>query len=280
MSPRSRPTDGAAGHRLLPLLLLELALAPPLAFIAAEAYLFDGDWQFPLDDSWIHLVFARSLAHGEVLAFNPRELVAGTTAPLWTALVGLLAALPGSIFLWAKLAGIAAQAGSVLLVYSVARRLARSPARAAIAAGLVAASDWLVWSALSGMEIGRACESTAPAPGSLEVGGRAPGGSATGGRANAGRPSRGAADGRNAGVVLSSAINHTRKRKLAKRCQPRATCQRSKSGHCCVFRFVSLHARSLFGLRRPLSASLATHPRPPGRRRERSPDVARSPKFA
>ena len=153
MSGRSRPTGGAAGPRLLPLLLLVLALAPPLAFLAAEAYLFDGDWQFPLDDSWIHLVFARSLAHGEGLAFNPGELVAGTTAPLWTALLGLLAALPGSIFLWAKLAGIAAQAGSVLLVYSVARRLALSPARAAIAAGLVAASDWLVWSALSGMEV-------------------------------------------------------------------------------------------------------------------------------
>ena len=110
-----------------------LALAPPLAFLAAEAYLFDGDWQFPLDDSWIHLVFARSLAHGEGLAFNPGELVAGTTAPLWTALLGLLAALPGSIFLWAKLAGIAAQAGSVLLVYSSPggsrsrRRAPRSP---------------------------------------------------------------------------------------------------------------------------------------------------------
>lgn len=133
--------------------LIALAIAPALFFLAAEAYLFDGDWQFPLDDSWIHLVFARSLAHGEGLAFNPGEPVAGTTAPLWTALLGLLALLPGSIFLWAKGAGIAAHATSVALVELVARRLGLSVRRATVAAALVACSDWLVWSSLSGMEV-------------------------------------------------------------------------------------------------------------------------------
>jgi hypothetical protein len=147
LSGRSRPTGGGA------VVLLLLALLPALLLLAAEAYLFDGDWQFPLDDSWIHLVFARSLAHGQGLAFNPGELVAGTTAPLWTALVGLLSLLPGSPLLWAKLAGIGAHAGSVLLLYAVARRLDLSPARALVAAGLVAVSDWLVWSAISGMEV-------------------------------------------------------------------------------------------------------------------------------
>jgi hypothetical protein len=142
-----------AAERRRTLGVLLLALLPPLVFLAAEAWLFDGDWQLPLDDSYIHLVFARSLAAGAGLAFNPGELVAGTTAPLWTALLGLLSALPGSIFLWAKLAGAAAQAGTVLLVYTIARRLDLSPARAAVAAGLVAACDWLVWSSVSGMEV-------------------------------------------------------------------------------------------------------------------------------
>ncbi len=149
-SGRLEPTRGGAALRWV---LLFVALAPPLLYLAAEAWLFDGDWQLPLDDSWIHLVFARSLAADQGLAFNPQQLVAGTTAPLWTALLGLLAMLPGSVLLWAKLAGIAAQAGSVGLVYAVARRLDLSPARAAVAAGLVATSDWLVWSALSGMEV-------------------------------------------------------------------------------------------------------------------------------
>lgn len=150
-APGAPPPADGSGARLA--LLLALALAPPLLLLAAEAWLFDGDWQFPLDDSFIHLVFARSLAEGRGLAFNPHQLVAGTTAPLWTALLGLLSMLPGSIFVWTKLAGIAAQAGNVLLVDLVARRLGLSPARAALAAGLVAVSDWLVWSALSGMEV-------------------------------------------------------------------------------------------------------------------------------
>ncbi len=152
------PSPAGTPDRLWPArrgagLLAALALLPPLLFLAAEAYLFDGDWQFPLDDSWIHLVFARSLAQGQGLAFNPGELVAATTAPLWTALLGLLGLLPGSVFLWTKAAGIAAQVGSVFLVFTVARRLDLSPARAAFAAGLVAVSDWLVWSSLSGMEV-------------------------------------------------------------------------------------------------------------------------------
>ena len=39
---------------------------------------------FPLDDSWIHLHFARNLAEGAGFAYNPGVPVAGSTAPLWT----------------------------------------------------------------------------------------------------------------------------------------------------------------------------------------------------
>ncbi|MEO7793488.1 MAG: hypothetical protein ABIV06_01840, partial [Thermoanaerobaculia bacterium] len=106
-SARRESARGVAPRGLALLFLLLVALAPPLLFLAAEAWLFDGDWQLPLDDSWIHLVFARSLAQGQGLAFNPDQLVAATTAPLWTALLGLLALLPGSLLLWAQLAGIA-----------------------------------------------------------------------------------------------------------------------------------------------------------------------------
>lgn len=133
--------------------LLVGALLPALALLLAEAYVFDADWSFPLDDSWIHLVFAKSLAVGEGLAFEPGTLVAATTAPLWTALLGLLALLPGSLPLWTKLAGIAAHGATIAATWGLARRLGLSNARAGMAAGLVATTDWLIWSALSGMEI-------------------------------------------------------------------------------------------------------------------------------
>src|SRR4026207_1010669 len=39
---------------------------------------------FPLDDSWIHLQFARNLAEGRGFAYNPGVPVSGSTAPLST----------------------------------------------------------------------------------------------------------------------------------------------------------------------------------------------------
>lgn len=38
---------------------------------------------FPLDDAWIHLVYARSLAEGHLPSYNPGEPEAGQSSPLW-----------------------------------------------------------------------------------------------------------------------------------------------------------------------------------------------------
>ena len=43
-----------------------------------------GVASFPLDDSWIHLHFARNIAEGRGFAYNPGVPVSGSTAPLWT----------------------------------------------------------------------------------------------------------------------------------------------------------------------------------------------------
>ena len=133
--------------------MLAVALAAPLAFAAAEGYVFGDLGGFPLDDSWIHLVFARHLAAGEGLSFNPGELVAGSTAPLWTALLSVLFLLPGSIAAWSKALGVAAQVATVAVAHRLGERLGLSPPRAALAALLVALSDGLVFSTISGMEV-------------------------------------------------------------------------------------------------------------------------------
>src|SRR5687767_9314690 len=60
---------------------------------------------FPLDDAWIHLTYARNLAeHGE-WAFRLGEQSAGSTSPLWTALlsIGFLIGLGPHV--WTYLAG-------------------------------------------------------------------------------------------------------------------------------------------------------------------------------
>jgi hypothetical protein len=122
-------------------------------FFAAEAHLLSFDLGFPLDDSWIHLQFARNLAAGDGLTYNPGEPVTGSTAPLWTALLALLFLLPGNVVVWTKLLGVALYLAGLAATWRLARELDLPPPLALFAAGLTAATSWLAWSALSGMEV-------------------------------------------------------------------------------------------------------------------------------
>jgi hypothetical protein len=45
---------------------------------------------FPVDDAWIHLVYARSLGHFQGFAYNPGVQEAGSTSPLWALLLAPL----------------------------------------------------------------------------------------------------------------------------------------------------------------------------------------------
>lgn len=133
--------------------MVALGLLMGLLYLGMEAFVLGGDFGFPLDDSWIHLQFARNLAAGLGLSFNPGELVTGTTAPLWTALLSITFVLPGSSILWTKLLGLALYVLSGELTFRVARKLGLTAGLAWLAAVLVLITDWMVWSAVSGLEI-------------------------------------------------------------------------------------------------------------------------------
>ncbi|HSS48661.1 MAG TPA: hypothetical protein VLX28_06925, partial [Thermoanaerobaculia bacterium] len=135
-----------------PLLVLAGAVVC-LRYLLAEIARLKGALSFPLDDSWIHLQFARNLAHGLGLSYNPGHFVTGSTAPLWTALLSLLFLLPGNVIVWTKALGIALHLAGIDATRRLGRELGLSPGFAALAAALTLATSWLVWSALSGMEI-------------------------------------------------------------------------------------------------------------------------------
>ncbi|MGB5550713.1 MAG: hypothetical protein WBO74_09480, partial [Thermoanaerobaculia bacterium] len=124
-----------------------------VGYTAVEVYLLNGQMAFPLDDSWIHLQFARNLAAGEGLAFNPGKLVAGSTAPLWTALVSLAYFLPGNPVFWVKLLGVLLFLVGGWVTFRLGLELALPRSLAMLAAFLTVSTSWLVWSALSGLEI-------------------------------------------------------------------------------------------------------------------------------
>jgi len=118
---------------------------------------------FPLDDAWIHQVFARNLAQHAEFSYNPGQPVAGSTSPLWTIML-----VPGYLFggeaykWWAYLLGWLFLGLSALevarlyqLLFSTNSHSENKPAlwTAGTIAALFTLFEWrLVWAATSGME--------------------------------------------------------------------------------------------------------------------------------
>ena len=118
---------------------------------------------FPLDDAWIHSVYAREIAHSFMYAYNPGTPATGTTSQLWPLLLAPLQWLAPSYHAYtafAKILGFVLHfIASVWLADTLARRPAPSNQRGrcvmegATAGALVALHPDLVAASLSGMEI-------------------------------------------------------------------------------------------------------------------------------
>ena len=136
---------------ILPLCGFVLAIG---VFAVSSPYIRTG---FPIDDSWIHQVYARSLAAGHGFAYNEGTQEAGFTSPLWvvvTAPAHWLLPLGGTPLVVFGVKGIGVLLGglSVFLCFLIARPLIGSPLLAGIAALLFAVEPRLIFAALSGME--------------------------------------------------------------------------------------------------------------------------------
>lgn len=151
--PPQSPIGAGRAHGRQVWILVLLGLTACIGYTAVEVYLLPGQMAFPLDDSWIHLQFARNLAAGEGLSFNSGQLVAGSTAPLWTAIVSLVYFLPAQPIFWVKLLGVSLFLLGGWITFRLGLELALPSSLALLASGLTVSTSWLVWSALSGLEI-------------------------------------------------------------------------------------------------------------------------------
>ena len=124
---------------------LLLALALSVAFmLPLRGYL--------TDDTFIHLQYARHLAHGQGLVFNVGERVYGCTSPLWVALIADGIALGFDGITTARVLGGLATLWSVVLFLQLMRRNLRTPALRAAATVAWATHAWMLRWSLSGME--------------------------------------------------------------------------------------------------------------------------------
>ena len=146
------PVSTASNWRVDPRLVIAI-----VALLAVSFYLLVSASTFrigfPLDDSWIHLTYARNLAeHGE-WAFRLGDRSAGSTAPLWTALLSIGFLLGLAPYIWTYFLGWGVLAVLGILAENIARRLIVSYKPRIPWVGLFFVLAWhLTWSAVSGME--------------------------------------------------------------------------------------------------------------------------------
>ncbi len=131
-----------------------LLFAAVQAFAHAILALGSACRSFPLDDAYIHLVYAEGISYGEVLSYNAGVPAAGSTSPAWALFLAPLVGigLRGSTLVLAvKLYGSLLAVGSALVTERVFRD---SLGRLALFAGaLIAIDPALTMGAFSGMEL-------------------------------------------------------------------------------------------------------------------------------
>ncbi len=138
----------------LPWLALAAVLGAATYLLAARRAIGFG---FPLDDAWIHQTYARNLAAAGRWEFVPGQPSAGSTSPLWTALLALGYRLGLDYRLWTTALGLGLLILLGWLTFRLAGTLYPGPADCArgpaLLAGLAVVLEWhLLWAALSGME--------------------------------------------------------------------------------------------------------------------------------
>jgi hypothetical protein len=108
---------------------------------------------FPLDDAWIHQTYARNLGTLGRWVFQPGEVSAGSTAPLWSILLALGYRLGIPHMAWTYGLGILALGMNAWLAARLSSWLLPGRPFAAWLAGMACLAQWqLVWAAVSGME--------------------------------------------------------------------------------------------------------------------------------
>jgi hypothetical protein len=142
----------ASNWRVDPRIIIAVgALIAVLFYLLVSALIFRIG--FPLDDTWIHLTYARNLAeHGE-WAFRLGVRSSGSTSPLWTFLLSIGFLLKLAPYIWTYFLGWVLLTLLGIHAENIARSLMDSYKPRVPWAGLFFVFAWhLTWSAVSGME--------------------------------------------------------------------------------------------------------------------------------
>jgi hypothetical protein len=151
MQDAQRPQGSLRAIRYRDLLIVWVAALAVLCYALAAQGMSAG--RFPLDDSWIHQVYARNLGLTGRWDYVPGVPSAGSTSPFYTLLLAIGYSLRLPYLPWTHLIGAGALALGGVVGAHMADRLFPGVRRAGLLTGLALVLAWhLVWAAASGME--------------------------------------------------------------------------------------------------------------------------------
>ncbi len=127
-------------------------IIPFAVLVASIWYLFPEIVEFPMDDTYIHFVYAENLVdHGELMFVAPGENGVGSTSILWVLLLAAGYSLGLPTHLAARILGIVSLIMVGIQVYLLLKpRL--SPVNSLLCALAIVLSGNVLWFGLSGME--------------------------------------------------------------------------------------------------------------------------------
>lgn len=134
---------------------------PSLFFILVSAYFLTASTHsvtdFPLDDAWIHRVYARSLASGQGLAYNSGGQETGATSPLWILVTAPVhwfeARWSNAPVVGVKLLGGLLGLMTITLVALIIRKATEGNLIPLLVTSIWAVEPRLIFSSYSGMEV-------------------------------------------------------------------------------------------------------------------------------
>ncbi|MBI5946174.1 MAG: hypothetical protein HY864_17575 [Chloroflexi bacterium] len=135
----------------------EIVIIAGAVALSAVIYLLASQFTyaigFPLDDSWIHQTYARNLALRGEWAFRPGVASAGSTSPLWSALLALGFLIQLSPYVWTYFLGALTLFALAVLCEWAVRKIVETYHPRFPWVGIFIAFEWhLAWAAMSGME--------------------------------------------------------------------------------------------------------------------------------
>uniref|UniRef100_A0A7V3RH32 Glycosyltransferase RgtA/B/C/D-like domain-containing protein n=1 Tax=candidate division WOR-3 bacterium TaxID=2052148 RepID=A0A7V3RH32_UNCW3 len=144
-----------SNHKILKLsLVIVFVVILQISYIIYESKCTEPG--FPLDDPWIHMQFAKNIANGNGFSYNPDQLVAGSTAPLWTIMLvpvhWFVPTIPSRV-IFTKILGIFIFVVCLVLVFFFAFEITKDSYPALFATFAVGTNAHLNWGAISGLEI-------------------------------------------------------------------------------------------------------------------------------